>query len=193
MSTTYPTEEKPRRNLLRSSGTRYFRRRFSNITFTQQEESDFSYHILKANCKDKSYTDLIEKNPYRSSRANKYIFICYHYDANVILATPIRNRKSETITTAWRDQNARFKEARAEPNTYVMDNEASKDLKDILRNADTKYQLVPPYNHKTNLSERVIQTFKGHFKVGLELLDPDLSISEWDRILEQGELTLNLL
>ena len=41
--------------------------------------------------------------------------------------------------------------------------------------------------------ERTIQTFKTHFKAGLASLDPDLSLSECDRLIHQAVLTLNLL
>ena len=79
----------------------------------------------------------------------------------MILSTPIRNRGVETITVEWRDQNSRFNAAGVDPNTCIMDNEASKDLKDALRNSDIKYQLVPSHDNKTNLSEQVVQIFKG--------------------------------
>ena len=104
-----------------------------------------------------------------------------------------KNRKANTIIAAWKDQNTRFKEAGVEPNTYVMDNQTSKDLKDRLQNADIQYQLVPPHIHQTNLSERVIQTFKTHFKAGLTSLESDFPLSEWYRIIEQGEFALNIL
>ena len=74
-----------------------------------------------------------------------------------------------------------------------MKNEASKDLKDALMEADIEYQFVPSHNYMTNLYERAIQTFKWYFKAGLVSLDLDFTIREWDRIVEQGELTLNLL
>ena len=80
-----------------------------------------------------------------------------------------------------------------EPTTYVMDNEASKDLKGALRDAEIKYQLIPLHNHKTDISERAIHTCKEHFKVRWISLDPYFPISKWDILVEQSELTLNLL
>ena len=50
----------------------------------------------------------------------------------------------------------------------------------------TNYQLVPPHIHRANAAERAIQTFK-------KSLDPDFPMAEWDRLLEQALLTLNLL
>ena len=34
---------------------------------------------------------------------------------------------------------------------------------------------------------------KGHFKVGLSTVDPNFPIREWDRLINQAEITLNLL
>ena len=62
-----------------------------------------------------------------------------------------------------------------------------------LHNARLKYQLVPPHIHRANKAERAIQTMKGHLKAGLATVDPDFPIHEWDRLLDQCELTLNLL
>ena len=56
-----------------------------------------------------------------------------------------------------------------------------------------QFQLVPPHNHRANLTEQAIQTFKNHFKAGLSSLHPDFSITEKDRLLLQAYLTQNLL
>ena len=48
---------------------------------------------------------------------------------------------------------------------------------------NTDYQLAPPGMHRRNASERAIRTFKG----------PDFLIQNWDRLLEQVEITLNLV
>lgn len=58
---------------------------------------------------------------------------------------------------------------------------------------EVSYQLVPPYCKRANAAERAIQTFKAHSKSGLALLDPEFPVREWDRLLQQAELTLNLL
>ena len=57
----------------------------------------------------------------------------------------------------------------------------------------TNYQLVSPHIHRANYVERDIQTFKNHFKSGLDSLDTNFPISEWNCILDQAFLTLNLL
>ena len=64
--------------------------KFPTSPSPNQKTNDVSYHVLNVNCKDKVYTNLIGKFSYRSLRGNTYIFIGYHYDANAILATPIK-------------------------------------------------------------------------------------------------------
>jgi hypothetical protein len=49
------------------------------------------------------------------------------------------------------------------PTTYILDNKASEQFKrEIEKNCTI--QLVPPDNHRQNLAEQAIQTFKNHFK-----------------------------
>ena len=55
------------------------------------------------------------------------------------------------------------------------------------------YQLVPPHNHRANAAERAIQTFTSHFKSILATADPDFPLAQWDLLLPQTNLTLNLL
>ena len=86
-----------------------------------------------------------------------------------------------------------FTQAGVALNTYVMDNEISSNFIAALTKNNTSYQLVPPHTHRRNLGERAIQTFKNHFKSGLASVDPNFPLSEWDRLLEQANITLNLL
>ena len=75
----------------------------------------------------------------------------------------------------------------------MKDNECSQELKTALDKEFITYQLVPPHIHRDNNTEREIQTFKNHFKAGLVLVDPDFPFLEWDQLIPQAELTLNIL
>ena len=55
------------------------------------------------------------------------------------------------------------------------------------------YQLTPAGNHGRNAAERAIQTFKNHFVAGLCSVHPRFPLHQWDKLLPQAELTLNLL
>lgn len=55
------------------------------------------------------------------------------------------------------------------------------------------YQLVPPNQHRRNVAERVMRTFKNYLLAGLATCDPRFHIHKWDCLLDQAELTINLL
>ena len=78
------------------------------------------------------------------------------------------------------------------PKTHVLDNEASEAFKKEIRK-NCKIRLVPPDNHRRNLAERAIQTFKNHFKSVIAGVDESFPMRLWDKILPQVFLTLNLL
>ena len=142
---------------------------------------------------EKAYMDLTGRFPYCSSRGNEYILVAYHYDANAILGVPLKNRQAATITKGWQHLHSQFITAGVAPNTWILDNETSSELQHAMGKKKIKFQLVPPHTHRANAAERAIQTFKNHFKAGIASLDPDFPISEWDRLLDQAFLTLNLL
>ena len=157
-----------------------------------KKTNDIIYHLYDSS-EGVGYTDLTGRFPYRSSRGNEYIMVAYNYDANAILAEPVKNRQALTLTTAWRIIDNKFKTAGVQPRTYVMDNECSNDLKQALQKEKLDLQLVPPHIHRANKAERAIQTFKNHLKAGLATLNPDFPVREWDRLIPQAVLTLNLL
>ena len=53
--------------------------------------------------------------------------------------------------------------------------------------------MVPPNAHRENAAERAIQIFKNHFLSALATADTTFPINEWDRLIPQAEMTLNLL
>ena len=97
----------------------------------------------------------------------------------------MKNRQANTITQAWQSIHLRLSELAASPNTRILDNEASQDLKLAMTKHKTDCQFVPPHTHRANSAERAIQTFKAHFTAELSSLDPDFPVSEWDRLLDQ--------
>ena len=154
---------------------------------------DVAYSLVELPPKNTAFTDLTGRFPYRSSSGNEYIMVGYHFDSNVILGEPIKNRQAQTITTAWKKLNSKFAIAGMQPNTYVLDNEVSSLLITAMNKEKINFQLVPPRIHRANLAERAIQTYKNHFKAGLATVDPDFPLAEWDRLIPQANITLNLL
>ena len=140
-----------------------------------------------------AYFDLTGRFPQRSMQGNQYLMIDYHYDTNSILAEPMRDRSATSITQAWIKLHKIYEDAAAAPNVYIMDNEFSAELKLALAQNHVKYKKVPPHSHRNNLAERAIQTYKSHFKSGLASCDPNFPLTQWDRLIEQCNITLNLL
>ena len=149
--------------------------------------------IIPFTPKELSYGDLTGSFPYTSSRGNKYLYVMYDYDSNAILVHPLKTRQATEITAAWTALHQRISQHGHEVKHFILDNEFSNELKQALKKNKISYQLVPPNVHRRNAAERAIKTFKAHFLAGLATCDPDFPITEWDRLLEQAEMTLNML
>ena len=117
----------------------------------------------------------------------------YDYDSNAILKEELKDRSASSLTQAWKNAYARLTHNGHKTKLMILDNEISAEFVAALDKEKISYQLAPPGNHRTNAAERAIQTFKHHFLAGLASCHPDFPIREWDRILDQAELTLNLL
>ena len=76
---------------------------------------------------------------------------------------------------------------------HKLDNETSKDLIESIEEKGLEYQLAPPHDHRQNPAERAIRTFKNHFIAALYGADDDFPIDQWDRLIEQAVMTLNML
>ena len=141
----------------------------------------------------KGFMDLTGRFPFHSGSGNEYIMIAYNYDANAILAEPVKNREAKSLADAWETLHKKFENCGVSPTNYVLDNKCSQLLKNAFKKHNCDFQRVPPDNHRANAAERAIQTFKNHFKAGLACVDPKFPIKQWDLLLEQAILTLNML
>ena len=143
--------------------------------------------------KHTAFCDPTGKYPYKSTRGNQYVFVTYDYDSNYIKVTPTKSRQAKELTMAWEEHHNTFAQAGIAPSHYIFDNEFSTNLKKALTKYNVTYEKVPPHIHRRNAAERAIRTFKNHFLAGLATVDPKFPIHEWDRLLQQAEITLNLL
>jgi hypothetical protein len=106
------------------------------------------------------YHDLTGSFPFMSLDRSVCFFVLYHYEANCILASPIVGLDDKSIFEAYK---TRFRELEAKgfkPKLNVMDNQATKHIKQFLTDNECRLQLVEPHNHRVNTAERAIQTFK---------------------------------
>ena len=140
-----------------------------------------------------TYSDQTGRFPYQSSQGNKYIMLAYNYDANALLVQTLKDKNAATMTTAWDCIYQRLTKNGHKTNLWLLDNEISAEFVGALENKNLTYQRCTPGMHRTNAAERGIQSFKDHFLSGLAGCHPNFPIREWDRLIPQTELTLNLL
>ena len=150
------------------------------ITFATKEEGT-------------TYSDLTGRYPITSSRGYQYIIVCYDFDTNTIQTALTKTRHAAEIRDATIPMLEKLSRSGHPPKLHIVDNEASAMLKAALLKYKIAYQLVPPHIHRRNAAERAIQTFKDHFISVLCTADPKYPAKEWDRLLPQAELTLNLM
>ena len=176
----------------------------SNLQSTKENEEDFNpsdNHAQKTresittvqSLKRKTYSDQTGRFPHRSSRGNEYIMVMYNHDANAILVKAIPNRQAKTIANAWEELHNRLTNNGHETKKFILDNECSMELKTALKKHNKSYERTPPHVHRRNAAERAIRTFKNHLLAGFATCDGNFPLTEWDRLLPQAELTLNLM
>ena len=141
----------------------------------------------------KSYMDLCGRFPYTSSRGSKYLLIVYDHDSNLIEGIPLKSRNASEITEKWKILYEKITKNAVQTKFWIIDNEASKLLKSALSTNHQDYQLTPPHIHRINAAERAIRTYKNHLLAGIATCNTEFPITEWDRLINQCNITLNLL
>eukprot|EP00804_Cyclotella_cryptica_P003838 CCRYP_020455-RA/>CCRYP_020455-RA protein AED:0.30 eAED:0.34 QI:0/0/0/1/1/1/2/0/650 len=109
------------------------------------------------------YTDQTGTFPHLSSQGNRYQMILYHVDSNSIWAEPTKNKTEGELILARNRALQRMKACGIQPTRQVLDNEISAAYKLAITASGMTYQLVPPDDHRSNIAEKAIQTWKDHF------------------------------
>ena len=86
-----------------------------------------------------------------------------------------------------------LQEANITPILHRLDNEVSDDLIEAIKKKKLKYQIVTAYNHRQNLAERAIQTYKSYLISNLHGTDREFPATLWCQLLVQVELQVNLM
>ncbi len=109
------------------------------------------------------YNDCTGNFPFMSLDGNICFFVMYHYKTNVIFATPILGLDLQSILDAYK-KNFKFLVSKGYTlKINVMDNQARKAIKSYLTPQQCHLQLGKPGNHRINVTEQAIQTFKNRF------------------------------
>jgi hypothetical protein len=148
---------------------------------------------MKATDLRKLYSDQTGKFPVQSSRGHNYVMVMHECDSNAILSTPLKSRVAGELTKAWTKLYSKLQANGHAPEIHILDNECSAELKAAFKKYNVVFQLVPPHLHRSNAAKRAIQTWKNHFCSGLATCDPKFPLTEWDLLMPQADITLNLL
>eukprot|EP00804_Cyclotella_cryptica_P026336 CCRYP_007671-RA/>CCRYP_007671-RA protein AED:0.18 eAED:0.21 QI:0/0/0/1/0/0.33/3/0/1086 len=139
------------------------------------------------------YTDQTGKFPHLSSQGNRYQMILYHVDSNSIWAEPTKNKTKGELILARTRALQRMKACGIQPARQVLDNEISAAYKLAITASGMTYQLVPPDDHRRNIAEKAIQTWKDHFIAVISGTDAKFPLHLWCQLLPQMERQLCLL
>ena len=109
-------------------------------------------------------------------------FVMYHYETNSILVTPLANLDNKSIFEAFKTKFEMLEEKGNKPKVNIMDNQATKYIKQFLTKKECTLQLVEPHNHRINAAEQAIQTFKEAFIAALVTTNVDFPLQLWDKL-----------
>ena len=129
----------------------------------------------------------------QSDRGNNYILVEYHYDANNIITSPLKNLIGPCTLCGITKIHDNLIKQGLTPKLHIVDNEVSEDLKKYFEDSDIQFQLVPLQMHRRNSSERSVRNFNNRFITALYTVEPRLPLYLWDCLLPQDTMTLNML
>jgi hypothetical protein len=139
------------------------------------------------------YKDLMGNFPFVSFNGSACFLVLYHYKANAILATVIAGLDDVSIYNAYKEYFDDLAKKGYKPKLNVIDNEATKHIKQLLTSKHCKLQLVEPHNHRVNAAEQLIQTLKDLFISALATTDCNFPLQLWDMLTPQVINTLNMM
>ena len=139
------------------------------------------------------YTNQTGAFPVTCKKGNKYIMILCKIDNNVIMSEAMQNRSSGKIVRTYLVLMQQIKAAEIRPNNHVLDNECSTEFKKAIKEQYLEHELVPNGQHRRNLAERALQTWKAHTIGSIRGVADTFLLGLWDEILPQLDMQVNIL
>ena len=125
-------------------------RNFKNNT-PEKKMKDIYLRVI--DLENEIHTDQTGKFPIVSSMGNKYLMVLVEIDGNAIMMEAMKNRTDGEIQKAYLTLLKRLAISGIKPKKHILDNEASKDFKKLIRLKEIEYELVPPDMHQRNKAE----------------------------------------
>ncbi len=109
------------------------------------------------------YTNQTGQFPTKSSRGHQYIMVLIEIDSNAILVKAMKNRTTGEMIRAYQVLVDCLCSTGVTPKMHILDNKCSSEFKERIQLNNMQYQLIPPHDHRHNITEKAIQVFKAHF------------------------------
>ena len=149
---------------------------------SKQKEAIMQTFDLNDKAERLVYTNQMGRFPKKSSRGNQYIMVLIEIDSNAILVEAMKNRTAGEMIRAYQVLVNQLKSAGVMPKMHILDNECSAKFKERIKLNNMIYQLVPPHDHRRNITKKAIQVFKAHFISILCGADKSFPLHLWDRL-----------
>jgi hypothetical protein len=139
------------------------------------------------------YLDSTGSLPTVSARGADSILVLTDAASGFIHLEPVAGRKAGSLTKAFRAGVTWFKDNGIDLAFLRLDNEVSNEMRQAAKGYQLELEVCPPGNHRANAAERHIRTVKDHLVSVLAATDESFPPNAWDLLLQQVELSINLL
>ena len=139
------------------------------------------------------YNDCTGNFPFMSLDGNVCFLVMYHNETNAIFAVPIPGLDSKSIVEAYKKIFEYLVSKGYKLKVNIMDNQATRAIKEYLITQNCALQLVESHSHRVNAAERAIQTFKNRFIGALGTTDNEFPVQLWNKKAPQVQDAINLL
>ena len=119
--------------------------------------------------------------------------VIHEIDKNSTLIEPTKKKTQGEMIKARRNSLKHMQLQGIVPLQKILDNEISEAYKEEILATKMSYQLVPPDDHRRNISEKTIQTWKSHFIGVISGTESTFPLHLWCQIIFQAERQLLLL
>jgi len=140
-------------------------------------------YVAINDAKETIYTDQTGAFPARSRSGNRYIMIMCEMDSNAIMSEAMKDRTAGEIIKAYQKLIRRLHKAKIYPTKHILDNECSEEYKQAIADNGMTHKLVPKGQHRRNIAEKAIQTWKAHAIGVFSGMSEKCPLAIWDLLL----------
>ena len=119
--------------------------------------------------------------------------VLYKFYSNLIWSIVIPSKTKLQLVTAYKCLFLSMQQRGLQTQLQRLNDECSNLLKQFMTSNDVAYQFTPKAKHSRNYSEKSIQTWKYHFLSVMISTHLEFTLLQWCKLVEQGNITLNLL